>query len=542
MFPKLHRETVFGAFEAAASLFPSSGALCAPPMHGRAYAPAGIELDYAAVTERVATLRHLYANAGYGRGHRVALLLENRPEFHLHWFALNALGVSIVPVNPDYRGDELTYLFEHSEVDLLISVPERVDELRTLTAQRTKLLPVSDVSKISDCLLAPILPADTGRAGPYDEAALLYTSGTTGRPKGCILSNAYFIQAGRWYLEAGGIMEFEPGKERLINPLPLYHANALAISSMAMLLSGGCIIMTDRFHPRSWWRDVVAADATIIHYLGVMPPLLLNLAPEIEEGSHRVKFGAGAGVDPLQQVKFEQRFGFPLIEGWGMTEVAMPAWASQEPREVSTRAFGRPLSGVVFRIVDEDDIEVPVGAYGELTLQSTGNNPRRHQFSGYLKEPAATEAAWRNGWFHTGDIVTRSADNVHYFVDRKKNIIRRSGENIAAAEVEAVLQRHPDIAQAVVIAVPDKIREEEVFACIIPRENAQVDMTTLQDWCLSHLAYYKVPGYFLIVDKLPTTGTQKVHKIRLFPEGHDPRTESGCNDLRHRKKRVQETN
>ncbi len=536
---KLRHETVFGAFGASARAFPSSGALCAPPMRCRAYAPEGVELDYAAAAERVAALRRSYAGAGYGRGHRVALLLENRPEFHLHWFALNALGVSIVPVNPAYRDEELRYLFEHSEAELAVSVPERVEGLRALSATLERPLPVVDVAGLPDRLPGPISPARAGVPVPRDEAALLYTSGTTGRPKGCMLSNAYFIQAGRWYLEAAGAMGIELGRERLINPLPLYHANALAISSMAMLMSGGCIIMADRFHPNSWWRDVAATKATIIHYLGVMPPILLNLPPADEESRHRVKFGAGAGVDPAHHVAFERRFGFPLVEGWGMTEVAMPAWASREPREVSTRAFGRPLSGAEFRVVDEDDAEVPVGAFGELILRSTGDDPRRHQFSGYLKDPAATEAAWRGGWFHTGDVVTRSADGMHYFVDRKKNIIRRSGENIAAAEVEAVLQSHSDVAQAAVIAVPDEIREEEVFACVLPRPGVQVDLVALQDWCLARLAYYKAPGYFLVVDSLPTTGTQKVHKIRLFPDGHDPRREAACLDLRARKKRLQ---
>lgn len=538
MFPVPRRETVFGAFEASAAAFPERGALCAPAMSGRAYAPDGVELSYAEVSERVERLRRLYAASGYGVGHRVALLLENRPEFHLHWFALNALGVSIVPVNPAYRDDELSYLFEHSEAELLVSVPERVEGMGTVARARPKPLPVVDAAALPARLPPPSSPTRGDASKPRDEAALLYTSGTTGRPKGCRLSNAYFIQAGRWYIEAGGAMTMRPGRERLINPLPLYHANALAISSMAMLMSGGCIIMADRFHPRSWWRDVAATEATIIHYLGVMPPLLLGLAPTPEERRHKVRFGAGAGVDPAHHQAFEERFGFPLVEGWGMTEVAMPAWASREPRETQTRAFGRQLSGVEFRVVDEHDAEVPVGAFGELVLRSRGPEPRALQFSDYLKDEAATEAAWRGGWFHTGDVVTRSADGMHYFVDRKKNIIRRSGENIAAAEVEAVLQAHEEVAQAAVIAVPDELREEEVFACVVPAAGKSPSAEALQDWCFARLAYYKAPGYVLLVDALPTTGTQKVHKIRLFPAGHDPRTEVTCIDLRHRKKRA----
>ena len=334
-------------------------------------------------------------------------------------------------------------------------------------------------------------------------------------------------------------MALEEGCERLLNPLPLHHANALAIGSMAMLSAAGCIVMADRFHPRSWWADVAATRATIIHYLGIMPPLLLNLPPGPEDRAHSVRFGAGAGIDPEHHDAFEDRFGFPLVEGWGMTEVAMPAWASVEPRRTGTRAFGRPLSGCAVRVVDDGDCEVPPGVAGELTLRMTGDDPRRGLFSGYLKDAQASAEAWRGGWFHTGDIVPPAADGMLCFVDRKKNIIRRSGENIAAAEVEAVLQADARVARAAVIAVPDALRQEEVMACIVPAPGAAADLDgaeALQDLCLERLAYYKAPGWLLFLDKLPVTGTQKVQKVRLFPAGTDPRRVAGCLDLRARKR------
>ena len=334
-------------------------------------------------------------------------------------------------------------------------------------------------------------------------------------------------------------MALEEGCERLLNPLPLHHANALAIGSMAMLSAAGCIIMADRFHPRSWWADVAATGATIIHYLGIMPPLLLSLPPGPEDRAHAVRFGAGAGIDPKHHAAFEARFGFPLIEGWGMTEVAMPTWASVEPRWADTRAFGRPLSGCEVRVVDDEDREVPPDTPGELTLRMTGDDPRRGLFSGYLKDAQATAEAWRGGWFHTGDVVTRAADGMLCFVDRKKNIIRRSGENIAAAEVEAVLQADERVAQAAVIAVPDELRQEEVMACIVPAQGTTGDVdaaTALQDLCLERLAYYKAPGYLLFLDTLPVTSTQKVQKVSLFPADVDPRRIAGCHDLRERKR------
>ncbi len=533
-------ETVFDLFAAAARRAPEGGCLCAPPMAGRPYHPDGVEISYRAARERVAALGALYREAGYGRGHRVALLLENRPDFHLHWWALNALGCAIVPINPAWRQDEMVYLIDHSEAGLVVSVPERLADIEAAVRLCKHAVPIVDAAALPARLPAPLGGVSAaGAPGVDDEAALLYTSGTTGRPKGCILTNRYFLNAARWYREAGGLMALEEGCERLLNPLPLHHANALAIGSMAMLSAAGCIVMADRFHPRSWWTDVAATRATIIHYLGIMPPLLLSLPPGPEDRTHAVKFGAGAGIDPKHHEAFEARFGFPLIEGWGMTEVAMPTWASVEPRQSDTRAFGRPLSGCEVQVVDDEDRAVPPGVPGELTLRMTGHDPRRGLFSGYLKDPEATGEAWRGGWFHTGDVVTQAADGMLCFVDRKKNIIRRSGENIAAAEVEAVLQADERVAQAAVIAVPDELRQEEVMACIVPAPGAGADQgaaEALQDMCLERLAYYKAPGYLLFVDTLPVTSTQKVQKVKLFPDGTDPRQVAGCHDLRERKR------
>ena len=166
--------------------------------------------------------------------------------------------------------------------------------------------------------------------------------------------------------------------------------------------------------------------------------------------------------------------------------------------------------------------------------------PRHGFFGGYLKNDAATDEAWRGGWFHTGDVVRQMPDDMLVFVDRKKNIIRRSGENIAAAEVEACLQAHEAVAQVAVLAVTDEVREEEVLACVLPLAGHAPGRAlgeALQDWCLERLAYFKAPGWVLFVEQLPTTGTQKVQKTQIFPRGEDPRGRPGTLDLRDRKRR-----
>jgi acyl-CoA synthetase (AMP-forming)/AMP-acid ligase II len=317
--------------------------------------------------------------------------------------------------------------------------------------------------------------------------------------------------------------------------------NCQALTATCAMLTANCLVLPERFSPTRWWKDVVASRATIVHYLGVMPPLLLNQPSVAEERQHRVKFGVGAGVDPELHETFEKRFGFPLLEAWGMTETGRVTLVNREPRMIHTRAFGRPSGGLEARVVDEQDRPLPSGTEGELLVRWGGpEGPRHGFFAGYLKDARATEEAWRGGWFHTGDVVRQDADGMLYFVDRKKNIIRRSGENIAAAEVEAVLQAHESVAQVAVLAVPDELREEEVMACVVAMPGVPADAVLadrLFAWCMERLAYFKAPGWILFVPSLPTTGTQKVQKTQIFPAGEDPRRRPGALDLRERKKR-----
>jgi acyl-CoA synthetase (AMP-forming)/AMP-acid ligase II len=274
-----------------------------------------------------------------------------------------------------------------------------------------------------------------------------------------------------WYATVGGLCTLRPGMERLITPLPMTHMNAMAASTMGMVLAGGCVVPLDRFHPGTWWSSVRESRATIVHYLGVMPAMLLGFAPESRDRDHCVRFGFGAGVSGRLHAQFESRFGFPLIEAWAMTETGSGAViiANREPRKVGTACFGRAAPRIEYRVVDERGEDVAPGTPGELLVRSAGAQPRFGFFREYLKDPAATAAAWEGGYFHTGDIVQVDADGDFHFVDRKKNVIRRSGENISAVEVESVLGQHPAVAAVGVCAVPDEVRGDEVMACIVPR-------------------------------------------------------------------------
>jgi crotonobetaine/carnitine-CoA ligase len=533
--------SVFDAFMESAEAAPGHAFLCVPPAPDRPYHPDGIERTYAEVRARVLELRRRYAEAGYGHGHRVALLLENRPEFFDHALALNALGCSIVPINPDYRHDEMLYQMEHSASALAVVIGARVADLERVARERTTPLPVVSAEDLPASLPEPGPSPRAGAPGLDTECSLMYTSGTTGRPKGCILSNFYYLNAGAWYRDLGGRVEIRRGEERFYNPLPLFHMNHQAVTATCAILTANCLVMPARFSPTRWWPDIIATGATIVHYLGVVPPLLLNQPPSPDDRRHRVRFGFGAGVEPELHGAFEQRFGFPLVEVWGMTETGRTFADCHEPRQIATRAFGRPSARFEAQVVDDADREVAPGTEGELLVRWGGpEGPRHGFFSGYLKNDEATAEAWRGGWFHTGDAVRQTADGTLIFVDRKKNIIRRAGENIAAAEVEAVLQAHDAVAQVAVLAVPDEIREEEVMACVVPMPGVTVGRAlaeALVARVLAKLAYFKAPGYILFVDSLPTTGTQKVQKTQIVPRGEDPRRRPGVLDLRDLKKR-----
>jgi acyl-CoA synthetase (AMP-forming)/AMP-acid ligase II len=497
------------------------------------------EISYGSMLDLVEQRRAAFAAMGYGHGHRVGLLLQNRPVFLEIWFALNSLGVSVVPMNPDLRVSELEYIVAHSELNAAFVLAERRDEVEVAARNGGRPIPVVIAGGDVPAPLGGALPAVSGNRST--ECALLYTSGTTGQPKGCVLTNEYFLHSGDWYRDVGGLISLRMDTERMITPLPVFHMNAMAASVMAMVTTGGCLTMVDRFHPRSWWDSVRASRSTCLHYLGVMPSMLMSAPPTELDKSHSIRFGFGAGVDKQLHAPFEARFGFPLLEAWAMTETGNGGVvaASREPRKVGTSCFGRPTPEVDTRIIDEHEIDVQGDAPGELLVRRAGANPHYGFFREYLKNPAATAEAWKDGWFRTGDIVSRDADGDLHFVDRKKNVIRRSGENIAAVEVETVLNRHPMVRQAAVAATPDPVRGDEVAALIIAAR-AEANGASAEEivrWCLDQMAYYKVPGWIAFVEKLPLTATEKIQRAGLKDMVADTMNKGAFFDTRALKRR-----
>jgi acyl-CoA synthetase (AMP-forming)/AMP-acid ligase II len=555
--------SVAQAFEQAAARWPGAEFVDVLPETAAVYGiPAG-PTTYAQLQGLIARQRAAYALAGYGAGHRVGLLLDNRPAFFLHWFALNGLGVSVVPINADLRAAELEYLVGHSEIALAVALPHRHADLAAAAqaAGRTLALMAGGALEVDSAPpSAPFPPpaASAGTAAPTltTECALLYTSGTTGRPKGCILPNRYFLHSGAWYAAVGGLAALQVAQppttdgqgswvqDRMLTPLPLVHMNAMAYSVLAMVLTGGCLIVLDRFHPGSWWDSVRASRATVVHYLGVMPSMLMKAAPADADRAHHVRFGFGAGVDRALHAPFEARFGFPLLEAWAMTETGAGAvvMAHREPRQVGSNCFGREGEDVQVRLVADHGGEAGVDEPGELWVRHAGDDPRDGFFAGYLKDPEATAEAWAEGWFHTGDIVRRCAAGQLHFIDRRKNVIRRSGENISAVEVESVLNQHPAVKACAVAATPDAVRGDEVLACIVTHEPVPEAQRyslarDITEHTLQRLAYYKAPGWVAFVEGLPLTASNKIQRGELKAWAQALPGQAHCVDTRALKKR-----
>ena len=540
----MNPDTVYEAFRTTCDEFGSHPFLHIPDISAP-YNAGDIDSSYEEALTEIDTLAKIYKSAGYSVNIRVGLFLENRIEFFYHWLALNKLGCSVIPLHPDMQSGEISYFLEHGEAALVVSLPHKKKELEDICAKIENNPPVKSTHEFTDLPLTNIHSVNSALPSGSTECALLYTSGSTGKPKGCILDNNYFLYAGYWYNSIGGLMELKRGQERLLTPLPLNHMNAMACSSMAMIMSGGCIIQLDRFHPKTWWQSVKSSRATILHYLGVLPAILLEQPESADDDfSRQIKFGFGAGVNPKHHEIFEKRFGFPLLEAWAMTESGAGGSiiANHEPRYIGTCCFGKPKSWLEHQLVDEKKQVVNLGEPGELRVRTTGDNPARGFFSGYFKNPEATQEIWQDGWLNTGDVVREDENGYLYFVDRRKNVIRRSGENIASLEVEAGLVGAPGVLEALVTAVPDEIRGEEVAVCVVPKTKLDTDDQTAQgivNYALKTMAYFKAPGYVIFCEALPRTSSNKPKRAEVKSLAKEYLAKGEFFDTRHLKKRAQ---
>jgi acyl-CoA synthetase (AMP-forming)/AMP-acid ligase II len=460
---------------------------------------------------------------GVQKGDRVALFLRNCPEYVFSIFACGKAGLVEVPINVAFREPEITHMISTAQISTVIVESDKafLEELGKVSRKTPFLKNVLVFGAVGDdpamaaqlISLNEMLPkADASDpkvdVKGNDPFCIFFTSGTTGLPKGAPISNKTCLLAA----ESACALPMSEN-ERNYTCLPLFHVNAQLYSVMAMRCTGNVLILSDRFSPKKIFGEIKNYGATYFNYIGGLIQMLDRSFDRREDvPDHGARFCFGA---PSPPEGFEQKFGVEAFEGYSMSEVPV-IFGNLDPdrSKRKKRSFGMlifPDLGREAKVVDDNGKEVGTGLVGELIQRGTD-----FITEGYWGAPEATkEAIDEDGWFHTGDLVKKDEDGYYYYIDRKKFMIRRAGENIATAEIEFVVNSHPAVEASAAIPAPDPVREEEVKILIMVKQGATVKMEELIEHCCNKLSHIKVPRYIEVVQELPKTATDRIQKVKL---------------------------
>ena len=490
--------------------------------------------SYGEIRDGVLRTAAMFREMGVTHGDRVGLFMPNAIEYLYCWFGLSELGAISVPINTAYRRDETAYILNNAEAVALVTDPSLADVAGAAAdlapSIRHRILrgdePAGDgwtSFRHSFDRSEPL--ADPPDVSPDDVSMLVYTSGTTGNPKGVMVTHRMYAAAGqgfKYWTQA-------TSDDRFFTCLPFYHANIQYYSTMGALATGATLVIVDRFSASRFWGQVREAQATVVNFIGMMMPVLAKNPEQPDDADNTVRLFYGSpSFSPEFLAEFEERFATDIIVGFGMTETCYGtiegirenrrSGSSGRPRQHPDPRFENTA-----RIADaETGAHVGPNTVGEITIKNPAVMP------GYWRNDEQNRETLRDGWLYTGDLGWLDDDGFLYFVDRKKDIIRRRGENISSQEVENVIKANPNVLDCAVVAVPSELGEDEVKAYVTPREGATVDPEQMVYWCAEHLAYFKVPRYWEVRDELPRTPSLRVRKDVLRRERED--LIEGCYD------------
>ena len=484
--------------------------------------------EFDAVVNRTA---NMLLGRGVVKGDVVSLLLPNSAEYIIAYFACWKIGALAGPVNSLLKSEEIEWIVNNSESKLLLVGDTGGNPSGRAGVGQVATIEFSDVESATAGQSSELAEPDISE---NDEAVIIYTSGTTGKPKGCLLTHGNLIANARQITEWLG---FGP-EDRLLSVMPLFHMNAVTVTTMTALYAGGSTVVSPKFSASRFWDIIEEYGITSFGSVATMLSMLLKVSSEQQAVSsdhnellaaHRspltsLRFAmCGSAPVPTEVLKrFEETFGVLVIEGYGLSESTCRSTFNPPNEKRRPGSCGLPI-GNEMRVVDEEDNEVPDGTLGEIVLRGP------NIFKGYFKNPEATERAFAGGWFHTGDIGYRDADGFYYIADRKSDMIIRGGENIYPREIDDLLYKHPAVAHAAVIGVPDALYGEEVAAFIVLKEGytqaetrpvGRVSENTVTeadiiDFCKLHLADFKCPKTVHFVDDIPKGPTGKLLKREL---------------------------
>ncbi|MBA3055312.1 MAG: ATP-dependent acyl-CoA ligase [Sphingomonadales bacterium] len=469
------------------------------------------------------TITNRYANGlkalGIGRGAHVAVWMANSPEMIFSIFALGKLGAVAVPLNTAVRGQLLTYYLTHADISAIIADADLIDRLPECAADLPDVrhlivhgefadaapLPGAETSSLAAAAAgSPEAPGVAVKAS--DLAYLMFTSGTTGPSKANMLAQS---TAWSWGMSTSNSYGYR-SDDRTHICLPLFHAAAMQCQTYATIMADAQVCLTTKFSLSNYWDEVRQSGATIIALLGSMANWVWNQPPAAGDRDNDVRI---CNVTPMPRFgrAMEERFGLRVASSYSLTDYAMSTIFTPHDPVSKFGSAGRPRGGMEVRVVGEDDQPLPPGEVGEIALRS--ENPGGTSL-GYYKRPEATLEAWRNLWFHTGDRGYLDDDGYLWFVDRKKDAIRRRGENISAYEVEQIIDGHDAVVQCAVYAAPSDA-EDEVAVSVVLKEGFELSPQEIVEHCARNMAHYMVPRYVEFRAELPVNPSLKVEKFKL---------------------------
>jgi len=477
--------------------------------------PDGRKFTYSEFDVAANRAASMLAAQGVGKGDVVSLLMPNSVEYIIAYFGCWKLGALAGPVNSLLKEQEIAFVLNNSEAKALLIHSEfqtRIDAIRNELPHLKSFIAFDDEAQATREFAKPKgsgLDVPVPTITKDDDAIIIYTSGTTGRPKGCLLTHGNVIANAR---QISAWLNFTD-QDRLLTIMPLFHMNAVSVTTMSALYAGGSTVISPKFSASQFWKIISDYQVTSFGSVATMLSMLLSKYPEgvpagLKTDQLRFAMCGSAPVPAEVMKKFEETFNCPVVEGYGLSESTCRSTFNPPDERRRPGSCGLPI-GNEMKVVDDHDREVPDGELGEIVLR--GDNILK----GYYKNPEETAVAFRNGWFHTNDIGYRDSDGYFFIVDRKSDMIIRGGENIYPREIDEVLYQHPAVAAAATIGVPDPLYGEEVAAFVVLKDGAKVAEADLISYCTERLADYKCPKSIRIVKDIPKGPTGKLLKREL---------------------------
>jgi crotonobetaine/carnitine-CoA ligase len=464
----------------------------------------------------------VFRELGVNKGDHVAVMLPNCPEWIACWFALAKLGAVLAAFNTQWKADGLEYALRQVDVKYCLLAAEFQGEFKKtgenpgltavifdLAGGRVEIEGSHSLSRLLAGVSSEAVEGEPPNGG--DPLIITYTSGTTGWPKAVVNPHRAYIAAA---MDLRDYVKMK-AEDIIYTCLPLYHANPQVYCVLTALVTGGSIALAERFSASRFWQDIRAYRATAFSYVGAVLPILLNQPEREEEKRSSAKKCFGGGAPKEVHEAATRRFGLQVCELYGMSETG--TWNTiNRPGEIKSGSVGQVRECFELKVFDDQDDEVPPGQVGEIVVR-----PKRPfiMFTGYYKMPEETLRNYRNLWFHTGDLGKVDSEGYFYFCGRKKESIRRGGENITPYEIEKVLTDHPAVAEAAAVGVPDPILGEEIKVYVVLHEGRSVKPPELIERCQDRLPKFLIPRYLEFVSSLPKTASEKVQKASLKSRG-----------------------